>query len=25
MKIINGVPEKENHKTKKGDFIGLWN
>jgi hypothetical protein len=23
MKIVNGIPEKENHKTKKGDFIGL--
>lgn len=23
MKVINGIPEKENHKTKKGDFIGL--
>lgn len=22
-KIINGIPEKDNHKTKKGEFIGL--
>jgi hypothetical protein len=23
MKIVNGISEKENHKTKKGEFIGL--
>jgi hypothetical protein len=23
LKIINGIAEKDNHKTKKGEFIGL--
>ncbi len=23
MKIVKGIPEKDNHKTKKGEFIGL--